>query len=627
MFKSLKAKIVGGISLFSFLIISVTYSILYFVNSNNSINFSKEKLATEVAVSLSYLKKDESSINDVLQALVSSDKDIQKLVLISKDGKVKEIKGASFKDEVLFFESYKINNYDLTIYYSEKSKDAYMKALVMRMLVVAIAYGLIFFFMSLIVSKHLGPASQIVEFFEKFDINDIKKLTYKTKKPSLEFLQIKNSINNMLEILEKYAKEIQKLAYIDGLTELPNRISFKKEIDKRIEEKQQFALLFLDLDGFKLINDTMGHKMGDLLLKHIGDKLSSFSSKSKMFRFGGDEFVSIIEFSNEIELKYLCEKIIESVKEDVVIDSKNISITTSIGAALYPQDSTNDEDLVKFADIAMYRAKEKGKNKIIFFNKEMLEKIEKEVRLEEEIKNAAIREEFVLVFQPQKDLDTGKTISAESLIRWNHPEKGLLTPYYFIDFLESSHYIIPVGFQVIKQSCLFIVEMRKLGLEKISINVATKQIEDPIFLRNFKRILRETACKPEWIELEITERTIVSNLVQIKDTLEMLRSMGVSIAIDDFGTGESSLSILGELPIDKLKIDKSFIDKLDHQSFLTLSIIDIANNMGIKVIAEGVETKEQEFFLKNNNCHEIQGYLFAKPMDKDSLEKFLNKDL
>jgi diguanylate cyclase (GGDEF)-like protein len=625
-FRSLKREILYSIGFFGFILTIIVYSSLYFINIKNSIKYSQEKIQTEINVSSSYLKSSNNKENflKIISTLISSDPFISN-ISYSYNKEFGNKKGMG-SNSILFEKKYNLNNNEITIFYAKESTAEYLNALLIRMAVVASAFLILIWIISIRISRFLLPVSEIVNYFETFDVKKSTQLKF-SKRTATEFQLIKKAIHKMVETLKNYSKELETIAITDSLTGLPNRTALKEAISKKITEEKQFALLFLDLDGFKLINDTMGHEAGDKILIHIGQRLLKYSSKFEIYRIGGDEFIILIDYDNTIELRYLSEQIINSVKEDILIETKTISITTSIGISLYPEHTEDQIELIKFADIAMYKAKEKWKNKAVLFERPMLKKIEEEFKLETELKSAAINEEFSLVFQPQKDLKTDKIIAVESLIRWEHPEKGHLSPAYFIDYLESSPYIIPVGNQIIKQSCQFIVDHKATLniLKKVSINIAAKQLEDLSFLRNLKRILEETECNPTWIEFEITERTIMENLDLIKNTLHNIRSMGITIAIDDFGTGQSSLSLLGEIPIDKLKIDKSFIDKLETQSFLTKSIIDIAKNMKIKVIAEGVETIEQEIFLKNYFCDEIQGYLFSKPLSLNILNNLLTK--
>lgn len=436
--------------------------------------------------------------------------------------------------------------------------------------------------------------------------------------------------------MKKSQKQLQFLAQHDILTKLPNRLLLNDRTHQAIESakrnKKGFCVCFMDLDNFKKINDSYGHNYGDEVLKQVAGRiLSSLRAVDTISRIGGDEFVLLLEeIESEEEVALVMNKLEEALQQAFVVEEKKFFLTASIGVCIYPQHGSSVEELFKNADIAMYKAKDTGKNTYSFFTEQMSIDSFMQVSLEEELKDAINKKEFLLYYQPQLNLKDGSLVGLEALIRWNHPKEGILSPGLFIDFAESSRMIIPIGEFVLQQACADIKKLRKQYDYKgrISINVSGVQIEYGDFFESLNKVIKECGVNPDMIELEITESVFMSDPEHWINLLESIKKTGVNIAIDDFGTGYSSLSYLKELPIDKLKIDMSFVKDIPYDKgacSIVHSVIDLAKNMNLTTLAEGIESKEQEEFLKTNACLEGQGYLYSKPLDFETLLAWLDR--
>lgn len=445
-------------------------------------------------------------------------------------------------------------------------------------------------------------------------------------------LKMAGSITDITE-RKKANNKIKFLAYHDRLTGLFNRTAFLNHIKEELEfikrTKSKGAILFLDLDNFKKVNDTLGHVYGDELLKNIANQLDCVLDNGEIvYRLGGDEFLIFrpyIKDSNEA--KKLAEDILDIFKKPFKIYEKQIFTSASIGISMYPDDGINENILLKNADIVMYKAKESGKNKYLFYNKNMFSDILRKSQLEEELRNAINNKELQLYYQPQVDTFSGKIKGSEVLLRWKSKKFGQVSPVEFIPLAEKTLLINSIGSWVLKEACLKLKEWLNLGLEPItiSVNVSVIQLQEEDFLTTLKNILKETNVEAEYLELEITESVIMECVDENLNILNEIRNLGVKIALDDFGTGYSSLSYLKMLPITKLKLDKSFIDKIHlnkKDKFIVDGIIQLAHKMNLDVIAEGVELKEQVEILRGFHCNKIQGYYFSKPLNEIEFKKF-----
>jgi diguanylate cyclase (GGDEF)-like protein/PAS domain S-box-containing protein len=444
---------------------------------------------------------------------------------------------------------------------------------------------------------------------------------------------------SVTDISERKANEqqIEQIAYFDVVTNLPNRYylmqKFKEILNSNSLCNKNSALLFLDLDEFKRINDTLGHDKGDYVLKEISMRLkASLPLNSIAGRFGGDEFLVLVpEFDNIKDLEVTCNNILNVFKDPFIINDALNYVTTSIGISIAPIDGESPEVLLKNADTAMYRAKEQGKNQYCFFSYSMGKELMKRITIENNLRHALENKEFELYYQPQVNLFTGKIEGMEALIRWNNKELGFVSPNDFIPIAEKTGLIIPIGNWVLETAC----KQNKLWLDKglsynsIAINVSSIQFIRPNFLDNVKDILTRENLPSVFLEIEITESLLMDSSEDIINKLNDLRSMGIKISLDDFGTGYSSLNYLRQLPINVLKIDRSFVleicDKTEQRLIVDV-IINLSHKLGYKVIAEGIETKEQLDLLKEMGCDIGQGYYFSRPVNAEKMEALLMRN-
>ena len=431
-----------------------------------------------------------------------------------------------------------------------------------------------------------------------------------------------------LKVLRNRA-EVFYLAYHDTLTKLPNRAEFERYINERVNEKHKgkknFIVLFIDLDRFKIINDTLGHDIGDEMLVVLADRISNILGKGNLLaRIGGDEFVSIIENKKDIDsIDILVNKIASIIREPIQIREYSLNTSASIGIAKYPDDGQTKSMLLKHADSAMYHAKDNGGDTYAFYTEQLSIKIHRRLELEQELVHALKKQEFILHYQPQYHLSTAKITGAEALIRWNSPVLGNVSPVEFIPVAEDTGLIVELGYFVFRSACQEYMKWKDQGLELnlIAINISSVQLRQADAFENFKSIIDETGIEAKNIEIELTERYIMEYATGKLTILDDLRSLGCRISIDDFGTGYSSMSYLKSLSIDTIKIDKSFISEIttnEHDAQVAKTIIVLSQSLGYEVIAEGVETLEQENVLRSYNCDMAQGYYFAKPMDSES---------
>jgi diguanylate cyclase (GGDEF)-like protein/PAS domain S-box-containing protein len=432
----------------------------------------------------------------------------------------------------------------------------------------------------------------------------------------------------------KVAEErVQFLAYYDALTGLPNRILLQDRINTALasarRRKERVAVLFLDLDRFKIINDSLGHSTGDLLLQEVASRLKGWArEQDTVARVGGDEFVVLLtSMGQESDAAVAAQRIIKALSVECSIRGQSLSITTSIGISIFPQNGIDGETLIKHADTAMYCAKQKGPNNVQFFTEDLNSQMVERLTLESGLRLAIDRKEFFLVYQPQIDMATGRIVGYEALLRWNQPVLGLVPPDKFIRIAENSGLIVPIGEWVLRTACSQARRWRDEGLPavRIAVNVSAVQFRQDGFRDLIRDVLRETGLAPEYLELELTESLLLTNADVVFSVLQELNEMGLNLAIDDFGTGYSSLSYLKQFRVNKLKIDRSFIRDIavdSDDAAITTAIISMAKSLNLKVIAEGVETEEQMSFLRLHQCDEIQGYYFSKPLlPEDAAEK------
>ena len=432
-----------------------------------------------------------------------------------------------------------------------------------------------------------------------------------------------------------YQQQIEHQANYDALTGLPNRSLLYDRLKQAVYAQRMVravAVVFIDLDHFKFVNDSLGHSTGDKLLKDMGERLRLvLRDGDTVARLGGDEFVLILNDQTRDDVIFRAmQRINAKLSEPFVIDGKELYVTCSAGISLYPQDGTDVETLLKNADAAMYRAKEHGRNNFQFYTAEMNSKVNERLALENSLRRALERKEFVLHYQSKVDLKTGAIVGAEALLRWNHPERGLMLPDLFVPLAEETGLIVPIGEWVLREACTQNQAWRSEGLPPItvSVNVSARQFRQHILVDAVSRILAETGLDPLYLEMELTESMIMHNADAVIAILRQLTALGVQLSVDDFGTGYSSLSYLKNLPIDTLKIDQSFVRDIvagtpDHR-VLARAIISIGHSLDLKVVAEGVETEAQLEYLTRHGCDEVQGYYFSRPVPPEAFRKLLS---
>ncbi|MDP4180022.1 MAG: EAL domain-containing protein [Bacillota bacterium] len=475
-------------------------------------------------------------------------------------------------------------------------------------------------------------------------ISQIKSLilnfTEMSNKLEQLFSQEKEMNNKLLvqtDEMKKSKEELKHLAYYDALTDLPNRHYFIDYLKKTVEEDENkykiLAIMFIDLNRFKQINDSLGHEVGDMLLKEIARRFKAISKNySFIARLGGDEFVIILENADKLkaaETANFINKILAD-KIDIVYNSKRIELFTSgsIGISMYPMDSNDINTVLKNADIAMYAAKKTGGNIYRFYEEINKDNKEEQIHLEMNLKSALERKELVLYYQPQFNVKSGNITAVEALLRWNHPELGLILPSKFIPIANNIGLMQEIGYWVLKEACAQIKLWRDMGIinTRVTVNLSGDNFESQYIIDTIQKVLDETGVSPELLGLDITESYLLSNFTNLDKTVSDLKQLGVYISIDDFGEGGSSISLLKDAPVDCVKIDRIFIEKLstDKKSELIVkALIDMVHSIGIKVVAEGVETPENVDILKNMDCDDIHGFLLRAPMDKNNFENWL----
>lgn len=443
-------------------------------------------------------------------------------------------------------------------------------------------------------------------------------------------------------------KKVMQLAYYDNLTGLPNRVLLRDRLQqaqfRARRNNKQVAILFLDLDRFKQINDTLGHNIGDLLLQSVADRLKKClrktdcisrvkkdRMKTTVARIGGDEFTILLTDMTSIHhVIMIASRLLNNLKRPFILGSHEVHVSASIGIAIYPTDSEDADTLMKYADIAMYHAKDLGRNNFQFYTESLNTAAVERFNMENQIRNALNNNEFLLYYQPQVNVQNGAITSVEALIRWKHPERGITYPVSFLPLAEETTLILPIGEWVLRASCSQMCRWIECGFSfhHISINISNIQFRQNNFLEMVSDALDKTGLDPHYLELELTESCMMEQVEKNISVLKELRAMGVCITIDDFGTGYSSLRHLKRLPLNRLKIDKSFTKDIIHDpdsQSIVKAIISMAHNMDIKVIAEGIETKQQGILLKEYGCDLMQGYYFCKDLPAEDIVTLTQK--
>lgn len=462
-------------------------------------------------------------------------------------------------------------------------------------------------------------------------VEDVTITPIKNESKAVErFIAIKRNITDK----KIYEKKLDHLAHHDHLTGLPNRLLFSDRLTQCLahseRRKNALAVLFIDLDRFKLINDTLGHSVGDLLLKAVAERLhNNIREADTIARMGGDEFTIILsDVDNAHEIASVTRRVADVMSAPFVLAGQELFVTTSIGVSIYPTDGIDVETLVKNADSAMYRAKEQGRNNYQFYTEALNTAAVERMQLENSLRKALDREEFVLHYQPRVDVKTGAILGVEALVRWHHPELGLVPPAAFIPLAEETGLIEPIGQWVLRTACAQNMKWQMCGFNPISVavNVSARQLARDGLTDEVAQILNETGLAPEYLDLELTESVLMHSIDLAIGILRKFKEMGVRLSIDDFGTGYSSLTYLKRFPIDAVKIDQSFIRDLTTNSddaAIARAVIAMSQSLKLKVIAEGVETVEQLQVLRSMECDEIQGYFVSRPVPADELESIM----
>ncbi|MDI1362682.1 EAL domain-containing protein [Methylotenera sp.] len=450
-----------------------------------------------------------------------------------------------------------------------------------------------------------------------------------------QYLGIANGHNLLTEITQRKQANLFKLAHFDQLTKLPNRVLFLDRLNMAIiqseRQQSQVGLLFIDLDKFKHFNDSMGHSFGDELLIAVSERLIECARESEtVARLSGDEFTILLDnVKSQADLDVLCNRILDSMKQPLRVMGREVFITVSIGSAMCPSDDDKSAGLLVKADAAMYEAKRSGRNAYRHYVTGMNLYSYERMTLETDLRMALERNEFELYYQPQVLLSSGKVVGNEALIRWRHPLRGLLPPIHFIELIEESGLIVPIGKWVIEEACRQQVIWMRSGLEPMcmSVNISAMQFYQSDFCEMVKSIVIESGIQPEHLELELTESVCMHDVGSVLIPLQELHDFGVKLAIDDFGTGFSNLSYLNKFPIDRLKIDQSFIRHIESEPVnieIVRAIVALGRSMSLELVAEGVETDNEMDLAESCGCEFVQGYRFSKPLPADQLELWLS---
>jgi len=437
------------------------------------------------------------------------------------------------------------------------------------------------------------------------------------------------------ELLEARNRDLSDLARCDQLTTLPNRLGLIESANRALERARRtgsdLLVVFLDLDRFKTVNDSLGHDVGDALLQEVAKRLrASVRSTDTVSRLGGDEFVLIIEdLDDQFDAGHFAQKLLQAFEEPLLLDGQPMPVTPSIGVSIFPEDGDTIETLMRQADLAMYEVKSRGRNGWMFFAEEMNRAVQERLQLERDIRRAIDQRQFRLYYQPQWEIDRSRITGWEALLRWEHPERGVVTPDQFIPVAEETGLISELGCLVLQEACAEAARWQREGLGRfgISVNLSARQFDLGDLVEFVERGLSRSGLAAELLELEITETVMLQNPERTLKLLHQLRRGGVRVAIDDFGTGYSSLSYLSRLPIDRLKIDRTFVASSlseANSAVIIEAVISLARSLGMSTIAEGVETEAQRRFLRQQGCQQIQGYLLGRPMPAEAIASYLS---
>jgi diguanylate cyclase (GGDEF)-like protein len=432
------------------------------------------------------------------------------------------------------------------------------------------------------------------------------------------------------------AQRIEHMAYHDALTSLPNRTLFSRMLEQSLLDarraRKQLAVMFIDLDRFKNINDTLGHEAGDALLKDVAARLrTALRASDRVARLGGDEFVVLVtEIDDDTALPTVANKVIAAVARPCRLGDQDFRVTASIGISVYPIDGLDEPTLMKHADIAMYQAKEDGRNGFAFYSDDLNHHSVERLAFESNLRHALEDRQFEIHYQPKVDCKTGRITGVEALLRWRHPDLGLVPPSKFIPVAEETGLIVPIGRWVLRNACRQLMAWRRAGFPamRMAVNLSGRQFADDRLLDDVRTILAETALPPDSLEIEITESVLMADVRKTRAVLKAFRALSIRLSVDDFGTGYSSLSNLKRFPVDTIKVDRSFVRDLatnDEDKAIANAIIAMGRTLGMSIVAEGVETDAQASFLRDQGCDEIQGFFYSRPVPPSELEQLLRE--
>ena len=534
------------------------------------------------------------------------------------------LRNEGLQDSIFYYQGKQLKSYSLIFYtdreyikkHFEKNKEAFLLLFVFIPLIVLILFALV-------VRKIITLPLERLRQYAYYQSAIPKQFCLK------EVEYIRASMVQTFKRLEQEKTDLYNLSRTDSLSGLANRNLLQERVEQIIElskrSDKEFALLFLDLDHFKSVNDSLGHDVGDELLRNVARVIQDILRLNDVVaRIGGDEFVIVLtSYSNEVELIEIINRIQTRLAKPWEVQTFPIQITSSIGITIYPKDGENLLTLMKNADIAMYKAKDNGRSGYSFFTQELNEKTQEYISLTNSMREALKNDEYVLYYQPQNDIKTNDIIGAEALIRWDVPHKGMLSPAVFIPIAEQNGFIVELGEWILRTAIKQKKEWEEKGSDiKLSINIAAKQVQNPRFVNDLQTLLQTYKVNASNIVLEITEYVFLDSSASLHEVFTKIKKLGVKISLDDFGTGYSSLSYLKAFPIDILKIDKSFIDDYENEdgSVFIETIIKMAQTLKLEVIAEGVETHEQITYLKALHCDAYQGYFCSKPVEPKVFE-------
>ncbi len=464
------------------------------------------------------------------------------------------------------------------------------------------------------------------------ELHTVARISYGAKGKPRRLLAAVQDITE----LKSYRRQLHSLSFFDPLTELPNRALFVDRLSQALIDAswhhQQLGTLLLDLDRFKDINDSLGHSAGDDLLKQAAQRLRQVLREyDTIARLGGDEFAVVLpDVRHATDLGSIANKVISAFTAPFTVSSQEVFVTVSIGGALYPADAKDANQLLQHADAALYYAKAKGRNNFQFYSSDLTAQASARLTMESELHKALERDELALHYQPKFDLASGRLVGAEALMRWNHPERGLVPPVQFVPLAEDTGLIVPMGAWALRAACLAAADWNSRSSDplKIAVNLSARQFAGGDLVKTVQTALSAAQCQPQWLELEITESLLLDGRDEIRGVLEELSQLGITIAIDDFGTGYSALSYLTRFPVQILKIDRAFIKELPsdrgNAEQLVKAIVSLGQSLNMALVAEGVESKEQADYLSGLGCEVVQGFLFGKPVAQSAFEQWVH---